>query len=111
MARTRSKTRWAEILDEGRADERLVRTARHAARGAASDSAALEPDPDEPGHAAHRGAAPPPQLGRRAGEPRLRSGGRGARLPRRVRVARGERAAPPAPARGCLRDRAAVHVD
>src|SRR6059058_120718 len=32
MARTRSKTPWAEILDEGRADERLVRTARHGAR-------------------------------------------------------------------------------
>src|SRR5436305_8593612 len=32
MARTRSKTPWAEILEEGRADERLVRTARYGAR-------------------------------------------------------------------------------
>ena len=32
MAKTRSKTPWSAILDEGRADERLVRTARYGAR-------------------------------------------------------------------------------
>src|SRR3954453_22258390 len=32
MAKTSSKTRWSAILDEGRADERLVRTARYGAR-------------------------------------------------------------------------------
>src|SRR3954449_10508806 len=32
MAKTTSKTPWSAILDEGRADERLVRTARYGAR-------------------------------------------------------------------------------
>src|SRR3954454_24991659 len=32
MAETRSETPWSAILDEGRADERLVRTARYGAR-------------------------------------------------------------------------------
>src|SRR4026209_1460230 len=32
MAKTRTHTPWAAILDEGRADERLVRTARYGAR-------------------------------------------------------------------------------
>src|SRR5436190_3235634 len=32
MAKTRSHTPWSAILDEGRADERLVRTARYGAR-------------------------------------------------------------------------------
>ena len=76
---------------------------RHAARGAARDPAALEPDPHEPGHAARGRAAEPPLVGRRAREPRLGRRGRGARVPRRVRLARGERAAPPAPARPRLR--------
>src|SRR3954452_2439505 len=34
MAKTSSKTPWSAILDEGRADERLVRTARYGARAA-----------------------------------------------------------------------------
>ncbi|MFL5896462.1 MAG: DEAD/DEAH box helicase [Thermoleophilaceae bacterium] len=34
MAKTRSKLPWSELLDEGRADERLVRTARYGARPA-----------------------------------------------------------------------------
>src|SRR4051794_31747449 len=32
MAKTRSHTPWAAIIEEGRADERLVRTARYGAR-------------------------------------------------------------------------------
>src|SRR5947208_9464267 len=42
MAKTRSKVPWSELLDEGRADERLVRTARYGAK--AAEPAAL---PDE----------------------------------------------------------------
>ncbi|MFL5842399.1 MAG: DEAD/DEAH box helicase [Thermoleophilaceae bacterium] len=34
MAKTRSKVPWSELLEEGRADERLVRTARYGARPA-----------------------------------------------------------------------------
>src|SRR6478609_5934320 len=41
MAKTRSHTPWAAILDEGREDERLVRTARYGARPARP-----EPVPD-----------------------------------------------------------------
>src|SRR5438045_3761296 len=42
MAKTRPKAPWSELLDEGRADERLVRTARYGAK--AAERAAL---PDE----------------------------------------------------------------
>ena len=81
---------------------------RHAARGAPRDPREVEPDPHQPRHAARRRAAQPPPLGRRAGQPRLDRGRRGARLPRRVRLARGQRAAaaaarwrsPTAPSRG-----------
>src|SRR4051794_5549663 len=38
MAKTRSHTPWSAILDEGRADERLVRTARYGARPAKPES-------------------------------------------------------------------------
>src|SRR5437762_13213549 len=41
MAKTRSKAPWSELLDEGRADERLVRTARYGAKAAKP-----EPVPD-----------------------------------------------------------------
>src|SRR3954462_6613238 len=41
MAKTRSHTPWSAILEEGRADERLVRTARYGARPAKP-----EPVPD-----------------------------------------------------------------
>ena len=81
---------------------------RHAARGAALDQAAVEPDPHEPGHAPRGRAAEPPPVGRRARQPRLGRGGRGARVPRRVRLARGERAAAPAAAGARLRRRAAL---
>ncbi|MEA2483919.1 MAG: box helicase protein [Thermoleophilaceae bacterium] len=42
MAKTRSTTPWSAILEEGRADERLVRTARYGARPARP-----EPLPDD----------------------------------------------------------------
>ena len=67
-----------------------------------------EPDPLQPGHAPRRRAAAPRPLGRRALEPRLRDRRRGARLPRRLRLARRQRAAPAAAARAGLRRRAAV---
>ena len=56
-------------------------------------------DPHEPRHAPRRRPAEPRPLGRRAREPPLRRRRRGARLPRRLRLARRERAAPPAAAR------------
>ena len=83
---------------------------RHAARGAARDPPALQPDPHQPRHAARGRAAQPPLLGRRAGQPGLGRGGRGARLPRRVRLARGQRAAPAAAAGPRLRQRAALRA-
>ena len=58
-----------------------------------------EPDPHEPGHAPRRHPPAPRPLGRRALEPALRRRRRGARLPRRLRLARRQRAAPAAPAR------------
>ncbi len=81
---------------------------RHPARGAPRDPPALEPDPHEPGHAARRRPAEPPPVGRRAREPRLDRGGRGARLPGRVRLARGERSAPAAPPCPRVRHRPAL---
>ncbi len=73
-----------------------------------ADPEMVEPDPHQPGHAPHRRAAPPRPLGRRAAQPPLRRGGRGARLPRSLRLARRQRASPPAPARPDLRRRPAV---
>ena len=67
-----------------------------------------EPDPLQPGHAPRGRAAAPRPLGRRALEPRLRDRGRGARLPRRLRLARGQRAAAAAAPRSGLRRGAAV---
>ena len=85
-------------------------TATRRARSAAPIRAALEPAAHQPGHAARGRAAQPPLLGRRARQPRLGRGRRGPRLPRRVRLARGQRAAPPAPARARLRGRAALRA-
>ena len=81
---------------------------RHAGRAAKSDPNVGERDPHEPGHAPHRGPSPPRPLGRRAREPRVRRRRRGARVPRRVRIARRQRPAPPAAARAGLRRGAAV---
>ena len=46
MAKTRSRTAWSDLLDEGLADERLVRTtiaelAEQLARGGAASTAAV----------------------------------------------------------------------
>ena len=76
---------------------------RHADRAALADPQVVERDPHEPGHGARRAAAQPRPLGRRAREPALRRRRRGARLPRRLRLARRERPAPPAPAGAHLR--------
>ncbi len=77
-------------------------------RAPLADPALVEPDPDQPGHAP-RGRAPAPRpVGRRALEPALHRGRRGARLPRRLRIARGQRAAAAAPAGPDLRRRAAA---
>ena len=53
-----------------------------------------------------RRPAPAPLVRRRTGQPRLGRGRRGARVPRRVRLARGQRAAPPAAAGQRVRHRA-----
>ena len=81
---------------------------RHARRAALADPPLGEPHPHEPGHAPRRRPAAPRPLGRRALEPALRRRRRGARVPRRLRLARRERAAPAAAARARLRRRAAV---
>ena len=79
---------------------------RHGRRAALAGAQVGEPDPLQPGHAP-RGRAPAPRpLGRRALEPRLRDRRRGARLPRRLRLARRQRAAAAAAARAGLRRRA-----
>ena len=72
---------------------------RHADRAALADPQVVERDPDEPGHGPRRAAAEPRALGRRAREPALRRRRRGARLPRRLRLARRQRAAAAAPDR------------
>ena len=81
---------------------------RHPDRGAAAGATVGEPDPDQPGHAARRHPARPLELGGRHRQPALRGGRRGARLPGRVRLARGERAGPAAADRRRLRRGAAV---
>ena len=64
-----------------------------------ADPQVVEPRPHEPGHAPHRRPPAPRPLGRRAREPALRRHRRGARLPRRLRLSRRERAPPAAAAR------------
>ncbi len=80
----------------------------HADRAAKPDPRVGERDPHEPGHAPHRPPATPRPLGRCAREPRLRRRRRGARLPRRVRLARRKRPAPSAAACPRLRRGSAV---
>ena len=77
---------------------------------APADPQVGEPHPHEPGHAPPRRAATPRSVGRRPPQPPLRRDRRSARLPRRLRLARRERAAPPATARANLRRRAPVHL-
>ena len=81
---------------------------RHPDRAAATDPQLVQPRPDEPGHGAHRAAPEPRALGRPAREPALRRSRRGARVSRRLRVARRERPAAAAAARPDLRLRAPV---
>ena len=81
---------------------------RHADRAAAPDPRLGEPRAHEPGHAPHRRPAAPRPVGRLPAQPPLRGGRRGARLPRRLRLARRERPAAAAPAGADLRRRAAV---
>ena len=83
---------------------------RHGDGAALADPALGERHPDEPGHAPRRRPAAPRPLGRRAREPPLRRGRRGTRLPRRLRLARRERAAAAAAARSLVRVRAAVRA-
>ena len=68
----------------------------------------VEPRPHQPRHAAPGDPAQPRGVGRLPGQPRRGRGRRGARLPRRVRLARRQRAAPAAASGERLRDRAAV---
>ena len=72
---------------------------RHARAGARRDPQAQQPGPHQPRHAARRDPPPPRRLGRAAREPRVRRRRRGARVPRRVRLARRQRAAAAAPRR------------
>ena len=81
---------------------------RHATGAPLADPQVGQPDPDQPGHAPHRRAAPPRPLGGRAPQPPLRRRRRGARLSRRVRLARRQRPPAAAPARADLRRRSAV---
>ena len=122
LARTPKQPRALPLPDQGaRAGpvpdpERAPRAApaagdlrrRHAARAALADPQVVERDPDQPGHGQRRPAAEPRALGRRAREPPLRRRRRGARLPRRLRLARRERAAAAAADGAHLRLRAAV---
>ena len=79
-------------------------------RAPLADPQVGERDPDQPGHAPRRRAPAPRPLGRRALEPALRRRRRGARLSRRLRLARGECAPPPATARPRIRVGAAVRA-
>ena len=82
---------------------------RHAARGAAGDPPPGEPDPHQPRHGQHGDARSPQGLGRLPRQPRHGRRRRGAHLSRRVRLARRQRPAPPAPGRAALRLRPALH--
>ena len=91
----------ARALQRAQRQERAARDLRrrHAARAALRDPPARERRPHQPGHAAPRDPPQPPGVGGLLLQPRGRGGRRGARLPRRVRLARRQRAAPPAPGR------------
>ena len=75
---------------------------RHADRAALADPEVGEPRAHEPRHAPHRRPAATRSVGGRPAQPALRRRRRGARVPRCVRLARRECAAPPATRwRGC----------
>ena len=92
--------------DQARAPGDLRR--RHAARGARADPQERERRADQPRHAARRHPAQPRRLGGAVREPGGRGDRRGARVPRRVRLARRQRAAPAAADRRRVRHRAAL---
>ena len=99
-----ARARRAEGQERPRRDLRR----RHRGRAPLADPQVVEPHPDQPGHAPRGRPAAPRPLGRRSFQPPLRRRRRGARLPRRLRLARGQRPPPPAPARARVRSRAAV---
>ena len=107
-ARPGSGARAGRLRRQGRQAGDLRRG--HRDRAPLADPQVGERDPDQPGHAPRRRAPAPRPLGRRALEPALRRRRRGACLPRRLRLARGERAPPPAPARPRVRVGAAVRA-
>src|SRR5918996_1587369 len=84
---------------------------RHAGPGAPVDPPDRQPDPHEPGHAPRRNPAGPRAVGRLLPAAVADRRGRGARLPRRVRLARRAGASPVAPAGGTLRWDSSVRDD
>ena len=81
---------------------------RHAARAAGGDPPPREPGAHQSRHAARRDPAQPLGLGRLPGQPGRGGRGRGARLPRRVRLARGQHPASTSPPRRRVRDLSAL---
>ena len=84
---------------------------RHAAVAAPGHTRAGHDRPVEPRHAARRDPSRPRSLGRVPAQPAFRRARRGARVPRRLRLARRTGAASPAPAVPSLRRRPALHPD
>ena len=81
---------------------------RHAARAPRRAAPARQPHPHQPGHAAPRDPPEPRGVGRLLQRPGGGRGRRGARVPRRVRLARGQRAAAAAADLRVLRHGAAL---
>ena len=81
---------------------------RHAARAARRPAPAGQPGPHQPRHAARRDPAQPRGVGGLLPQPRGRRGRRGARLPRHLRLARGQRPAAAAADLRAARHRAAL---
>ena len=98
------RARRAEGQERPRRDLRR----RHGRRAPLADPQVVEPDPDQPGHAPRGRPAAPRPLGGRSFQPPLCRRRRGARVPRGVRLARGQRPAPPTPARPRVRSGTAV---
>ncbi len=105
-ARTGSGPRARGAEAEGAAPRDLRR--RHGGRAAVARPPLRQRGLDEPGHAPCRRPAAPRPLGRRPPQPPLRRGGRGARLPRGLRVTRRQCSPPPPPTRPRVRRRATV---
>ena len=82
----------------GRRHRHLHLRRRHAAGRAQGHPRARPHRGHQPGHAAHGHPAAPHQVGEAVREPALRRRRRAAQLPRRLRLARGQRLPPAAPA-------------